>query len=249
MAEEETNFDPFEEEEVITEEEEPTPKEEPEEEPKGTEKEDPKDDVEETPADATEPKGEKEEETKEEKMIPESRFKAAIKDVQSKLDQSLEENAKLTATPAPDRSEDPDGYEKHLRLNMSRDLMRKFNDDYDETIKHYQEMAEANPSLNKMVEDNELPAKFAYDLAKRDMEIRELSEARGSDEWKEFQEWKKSDKTETKTETVAESLASQEPAADSLPKNLNRATSTKPKPGSSLSNDDYLFGDAGIDKA
>lgn len=238
MDEEETNFDPFEDDDIQEEEETtPEPKEEPEE-------EEPKEDEEEPSDEEEEPKEENEEDDSKEKMVPESRLKAAIKDLKTQLDDALQENAKLTAKPAPDRATDPDGYERHLRLEMSRDLMRKFNDDYDEVIKHYQEMAEINPTLNELVEKNELPAKFAYDLAKRDMEIRELSEVKGSDDWKEFQEWKKN-KT-SKKETVADSLASD--MAKPLPKNLNRATSAKPKAGSS-SDDDYLFGDAPIDNA
>lgn len=241
MENEEPDFDPFEEDEVITEEEPVEP--EPQEPPTPDEEEEPP-----SEDDEPEPK-EQEEDDPKEKMIPESKFKAAIKDVQSKLDEALNENAKLTAKPTPDRTADPDGYEKHLRLSMSRELMRNYNEDYDDVIAHYQEMAKVNPSLNQLVEENELPAKFAYDLAKRDMEIRELSDARGSDEWKEFQKWK-AGKTEQKDgASVAESLASQENAASKLPKNLNRATSAKPKPGKSQSDDDYLFGDAQIDKA
>lgn len=228
-------------------------------------------DVEDAPAETTK-KGSKEEETEEEstdetdeesdeaessdeadeddetsgqeKMIPESRFKAAIKDVQDKLDAALQETAKLKATPVPDRESDPDGYERHLRLEMSKSLMREFKPDYVEVIKHYQEMAKVNPSLNQMVADHELPAKFAYDLAKRDMEIRELTEARNSDEWKEFQEFKKN----KGKKTVADELAEPTNKAPKLPKNLNRATGVNQK-ARALSDDDYLFGDNPLDRA
>lgn len=186
-----------------------------------------------------EPKGETEEEVASEKMIPESRLKAAIKDVQDKLDAALQENAKYKATPTPDREADPDGYEQHLRLEMSKALMREFKEDYVEVITHYQEMAKASPHLNDMVAKHELPAKLAYDIAKRDLEIRELTEARKSEEWKEFQEFKKN----KGKSNVAEALALPASKAVKLPKNLNSATSAKPK-ADSQSDDDYLFGDS-----
>ena len=236
----ETEFDPFEE-ETVTVEEENAPAE-TEEQKEETSDDESEEETEEESTDETEeeadPSGEAETATNE-KMIPESRFKAALKDIQEKLDSALQENAKYKAVPAPDRNTDPDGYEKHLRLEMSKSLMREFKPDYEDVIKHYQEMAKVNPSLNQMVADAELPAKFAYDLAKRDMEIRELTEDRNSDEWKEFQEFKKN----KGKKSVAEELASPTNTAAKLPKNLNRATASKPKANSS-SDEDYLFGDS-----
>lgn len=237
----ETNFDPFEETPPQTDENDA---------PAETQEEDEVSDKEEGEEESTdeaetedEPAGETEDKTNsKEKMIPESRFKAALKDVQEKMESVLQENAKLKATPAPDRENDPEGYEKHLRLEMSKALMREFKPDYVEVITHYQEMAKLNPSLNQMVADHELPAKFAYDLAKRDLEIRELTEARNSDEWKEFQEFKKN----KGKATIADDLVSQNPALK-LPKNLNRATASK-KLGNRVHSDDedYLFGDRKI---
>lgn len=180
----ETNFDPFEVETTTQEEEAPAETEEVEEQSDEEEGEEESTDEAET---EEEPTGETEDKTNsKEKMIPESRFKAALKDVQEKMESVLQENAKLKATPAPDRENDPDGYEKHLRLEMSKSLMREFKPDYVEVITHFQEMAKLDPTLNQRVADHELPAKFAYDIAKKDMEIRELIKARNSDEWKEF---------------------------------------------------------------
>lgn len=232
MNEEETNFDPFDETADTTVEEVEEEVEETEEDPKGeTEESDDEDE--------STDESEEEEEGASEKMIPESRFKAAIKDVQDKLDAALQENAKYKTTPTPDRDSDPDGYEKHLRLEMSKTLMREFKEDYVEVITHYQEMAKVNPHLNDMVAAHELPAKLAYDLAKRDMEIRELTEARNSNEWKEFQEFKKN----KGKATVADDLASPTSKAVKLPKNLNRATAAKPR-ADNQSDEDYLFGDS-----
>lgn len=242
MSNEETNFDPFEEETETHEEDTTVEPEKEEVEKQDGENEETSDESEgetDEESDETESTDEEADETSE-KMIPESRFKAAIKDVQDKLDAALQENAKFKAVEAPDRDTDPDGYEAHLRLEMSKTLMREFKPDYVEVITHYQEMAKVNPHLNEMVAKHELPAKLAYDLAKRDMEIREMTDARNSDEWKEFQEFKKN----KGKKSVAESLA--EPtnkASTKLPKNTNRATASTPR-AENQTDEDYLFGDA-----
>lgn len=229
-TDEETNFDPFEEEAVTTEEDVSTETEVEEESPE---------DEESTPED--ESTDEPEEEEPKEKVIPESRFKAAIKNLQDQLDGALQENANLKAqsNPPPNRDEDPEGHEAHIRLEMSKSLMMEFKEDYVEVIKHYQEMAKTNPQLNEMVAKAELPAKLAYDLAKRDMEIREVVEARNSDEWKEFQEFKKN----KGKKDVANELAKTSNTALNLPKNTNRATESIPK-NVSPDEEEYLFGDA-----
>lgn len=230
---EETEFDPFEEEEsTVVNEDEETEQEEPDDTPEDEEQETTDEESEDEP-----------EETKDEKMIPEGRFKAALKDVQDKLDEALKKNAEYEAQSinVPDREDDPEGYEQHLRLEVSKKFMMDFKDDYVEVIKHYQEMAKVSPHLNDLVAKDEMPAKLAYDLAKRDMEIRELSEARNSDEWKEFQEFKKSKGKQT---TVADDLATPSNKAK-LPKNLNRATASTPK-SNDTSDEDYLWGDSSL---
>lgn len=162
-----------------------------------------------------------------EKMIPESRFKAALKDVNEKLSKAEQRLAELSAAPAPDRQNDPEGYDRHVRIETSKAIMAETHDDYDEKIAHFQEMAQANPTLNDLVGNHALPAKFAYDLAKRDMEINELSNARNSDEWKQFQEWKKNKGAAVETapqKTEAAKQLSMPKAANVAAKvpNLNR---------------------------
>ena len=227
MSDEE-NFDPFEEESTTHEEEDTTV--EPEEEEVETnedeettdestdETEEETTDEEESSDDETEV--EDKDETSEEKQIPESRFKAAIKDVQDKLDEALQENAQLKAVEAPDRNEDPEGYEAHLRLEMSKQLMSEFKDDYQEKMLHFREMAKNSPHLNNVVAIHELPAKLAYDLATRDLEIREMTEARQSDEWKEFQEFKKNKGKAKKEETTIADELGKPTSKAKLPKNI-----------------------------
>lgn len=190
---------------------------------------------------AEEEQGEQEEETpasketevdKSEKMIPESRLKAALKAQEDNFNRKLAEA--LPPTPAPDRDEDPDSYDRHQRLEISRDIMRESHEDFDDAINHFVEMAKINPSLNDIVANHRMPAKMAYDLAKKDLELKEVQDFRNSDEWKAFQEFKKSG---GKAETTAEKLTSR----PKVP-NLNRsATNVKPDARKSSDNDDDLF--------
>lgn len=203
-----------------------------------------------TKTDGTPPEGEKgDQSSNDNKMIPEHRFKAALKDVQDKLDAVMAENATLKAQPAPDREKDPEGFALHTRMEASKAVMREFKPDYDEVIKHYVEMAKVNPELNERVAAAALPAKFAYDLAKRDLEIRDLMAMKDSDEYKEFQEFKKSKAEAAKaaeggneqnktSQQVTKSLTSRVP-------NLNRATdvSKANAKSSKEDEDEYLFGD------
>lgn len=155
-----------------------------------------------------------------EKMIPESRFKAALKDVNAKLTERDRELATLKAQPAPDRATDPDGYDRHVRIETSKAIMMETHEDYDEKIAHFQKMAETSPSLNEIVGNHAIPAKFAYDLAKKDMEITELSNLKDDPEYKEFQEYKKQKANSADT---AAKLSSEKPAkAASKVPNLNR---------------------------
>lgn len=97
-----------------------------------------------------ETKGEEEEETpaseddkenKSEKLIPESRLKAALTDQESRL------RRELTQTPiqAPDRNTHPEEYENHMRMEFSREAMRDAHPDYEEKILHYIEMEKSKP--------------------------------------------------------------------------------------------------------
>lgn len=183
---------------------------------------------------------------KSEKMIPEHRFKAALKDVTEKLQEAQQKIAAMEAKPAPDRASDPDGYDRYMRIETSKAIMRDAFPDYDEKIIHFQEMAKVNPVLNDVVANHQAPAKMAYDLAKRDLEIQELSKTKDSDEWKEFQEWKSKQKKEATSgsaDTAAQLKAGNKAVevAAKVP-NLNRtATSVSSKEKPSSNEDDDLF--------
>lgn len=156
-----------------------------------------------------------------EKLIPESRFKAALKDATDRMEKLQQENASLKAVPAPDKNTDPEAYILHMKIETSKAVMRKTHKDYDTVIAHYQEMAKVNPYLNQAVVDADIPAQYAYEVAKQDLELNDLRKVLGSDEWKQFQEWRKS-----KEEASEEKLVEQKPAVakqTGVP-NLNRST-------------------------
>lgn len=177
---------------------------------------------------------------KSEKMIPEHRLKAALKDVNEKLSKAEQRLAELTATPPPDRASDPEGYDRHVRIETSKMIMAETYDDYDEKIAHFQEMAKVQPELNTIVGNHHAPAKMAYDLAKKDLEIKELTGLKDSDEWKQFQEWKKSGgKVPAQEPEKALDLKKTAKETPKVP-NLNRNLPSAARPKTS-SEDDELF--------
>lgn len=178
-----------------------------------------------------------------EKMIPESRFKAALGDVTKKLEEATSKLAKYETAPMPDKNTDPEAYELRRKVDMSREMARDTYSDYDEKILHFNEMAKANPTLWDIVAKDGNPAKLAYNLAVKDLNIREAEEFRKSDDFKQFQEWKKSQQTGTAPTTQA-SAAAKQLTANATPKvpNLNKtATASSPTKVSTRDNDDDLW--------
>lgn len=178
-----------------------------------------------------------------EKMIPESRFKAAIKDVSDKLEKAQSELNQMKATPPPDPVADPEGHNLHLRVEISKQAMMDAYPDYAAKIAHFQALAKDSPHLNDAVAASKNPAKLAYDIAAKDMEIAELMELKGSDTWKKFQEFSKTQAAEAKK---AEEVQ-KKPVLALAPKvpNLNRSpdvSRSKEKSG-----DDDLFADSKLD--
>jgi uncharacterized membrane-anchored protein YhcB (DUF1043 family) len=183
------------------------------------------------------------------KMIPEHRFKAALKKVTDELDQTnakLKEYEKPPEVAAPDKDIDPEGHDLHIRMEASKSVMMEMKPDYQEVINHYATLAESNELLNQAVAKHPLPAKLAYDIAKRDLEIKEAMEVRNSDEWKEFQEFKKNKTTAAVTTTPEETTLGNKinRGLKAVP-NLNRTTNASPnrnvRHASNGDNDDDLF--------
>lgn len=206
-----------------------------------------KQETEATPAEAQD--GEKDQS---DKMIPEHRFKAALKDVTDRLDAAQAELAQMKQQPAPDRNADPDGYDLHIRVETSKAIMAETHEDYNEVMQRYIEMEKANPAIAQVVAAHQLPAKYAYDLAKKDMEIRELSTLKTSDEWAEFQAFKKMKAENAEKEAQAAVAAAKQEqqkqtkteAISKVP-NLNRATDVSTaKDQNTSTEDDELFAGA-----
>lgn len=202
--------------------------------------------------DGTPPEEEKETEQSD-KMIPEHRFKAALKDVNDKLEAANAKLAQMESRPVPDREADPDGYDLHMRMETSKAIMAETHTDYNDVIRHYQEMEKANPFIAQAVAAHPIPAKHAYDIAKKDMEIRELSTLKQSDDWTQFQEFKKQKEKEAKEAAKAASAAAkgaeqqeQQSGVKAVSKvpNLNRATDVSAKKPAKVDEDDELFAGA-----
>lgn len=189
---------------------------------------------------------------KSEKMIPESRLKAAIKDVNDKLVNAERELAAMKAAPRPDPARDPQGAALHDKIEMSKAIMMDTVADYDEKIAHFQGMAQAEPSLNAIIAGSKHPAKMAYDLATKDLEIKDLYKLKDDPDLKEFKAWK-AQKAAAKTDTddaaetgidTATQLAGKKKtdAATAIP-NLNRNATSVGRDTKKSDNDDDLFSD------
>ncbi len=179
------------------------------------------------------------------KLIPEHRFKAALKSAAERAEKAERELAERdkVVVPVPDKETDPKGHERHVRMDASVQVMRELRPDYQEVIDHYATMAESNPLLNQAVEADPLPAKLAYDIAKKDMEIKDALKLKESPEYKEFLEFQKNKTKQPKIDDpktdkrVTRSLGA-------VP-NLNRSTNASPnrnvRTRSNGDNDDSLF--------
>lgn len=155
---------------------------------------------------------------------------AALKSERQKrqeLEKRLKEYQEKEASniPVPDKEEDPEGYEFHLKLTLSRDLMAEVYSDYAEKATVFQKIAANNPLLLAQFQKHPYPAKFAYETAKQHLELENYKEATKSPDWKEFQEWKKQ-KSEIKAPKEETESELRKKAALSVP-NLTKLTSKK----------------------
>lgn len=96
----------------------------------------------------------------------------------------------------PDVFEDPEAalryFEKKTnqailneRVNMSREMMKTFKEDYEEMEQVFVDMANENPSLRDQMFRSSSPAKFAYETAKKHSEIQQLTTPEGLTAYKE----------------------------------------------------------------
>lgn len=162
------------------------------------------------------------------KLIPEHRFKAALKSASEraeKAERELAERNKPAPVPVPDKVTDPIGHAQHIRMEASVEMMREMMPDYQDVIDHYATLAADNPLLDQAVDSAKLPAKLAYDIAKEDLRLKELRKLADSDELKEFREWKK---TKSATPPADESLNKKVATGLRAVPNLNRSTNASP---------------------
>lgn len=184
------------------------------------------------------------------KFIPEHRFKAALKKVTDELEATkgkLAEHEKPEPIPVPDKDTDPDGHALHTRMEASQMVMRDLVPDYQEKIDHFAKMAESNPLLNQAVAAHAIPAKLAYDIAAKDLEIKEALNIKGSDDWKKFQEWQKTQKEQPQVDEQAKLGEKVKNGLGRTVPNLNRSTNASPNRNvrkvSAAGGDDPLWDD------
>lgn len=191
-----------------------------------------------------------------EKMIPESQLKAALRNVTKERDDARRELAAKNAPPAPDGTKDPEGRRLYDKMEMSREMaIRQYGEQtYNEAIEHFHEMAKATPSLYDVIAKDTHPAQMAYDLAMKDKELTELEGLKGSDEWKQFQEWKKTggaapaqgaQQSGSSAAQTAAGLSGQRQATDAASKvpNLTRTAPNVNRDLGKTSSEEELFGD------
>lgn len=168
------------------------------------------------------------------KMIPEHQFKAALKQVTSERDEARALLADKNKAPPPDRTKQPAEYDLDLRVEASKQAMMRSVDDYDTMIEHFREMEKANPLLTQIVSGDAAPARMAYDLAKRDLEFKEMGTSRTNGDWDAFKAWQASGKP------AKQEAASTERKTPAKVPNLNRtATGIDPnRKGKASDNDD-----------
>lgn len=180
------------------------------------------------------------------KFIPEHRFKAALKSATERAEKAEAEAAKLNAPPpieVPDKVADPEGHAQHIRMEASVSVMREMRSDYQEVINHYATLAKDNPLLDQAVTADPLPAKLAYDIAKRDLEIKKVDEVLKSGDWDKFQAWK-AEQAKNPTDPKTKQPDAAAARLGAVP-NLNRSTNASPnrnvRQNSNGDNDDDLF--------
>lgn len=159
---------------------------------------------------------------------------AALKDERNKRQSFETENKQLKErlakyekgeTAVVEDDVDDDTFKE--RAETSREIMNELVSDYAEKETVFLELCKAEPLLALQMRRSKSPAKFAYEKAKEHIEHKQYLEDRTSDQWKEFQEFKKD------PAKYAEKLAKQaEESPDDKRKksalkvsNLNKATS------------------------
>lgn len=106
------------------------------------------------------------------------------------------------------------------RTETTRALMVEFKPDYEAMEEIFLGLADNDKSLKVKLRNSSNPAKFAYETAKAHVEYEAFKENIKSDEWKEFQEFKKSKKKPPEDPPEVK----RKKTALSLP-NINKATS------------------------
>ena len=110
------------------------------------------------------------------------------------------------------------------RIIASREIIMDFKEDYEEKEQIFMDLNDDDPYLGVKMRNSKNPAKFVYDTAKKHLKTQEVSKVTESDDWKEFQEWKKGGK---KSKQVGETPQQKRKKSALSTPNINKAASTK----------------------
>lgn len=147
-------------------------------------------------------------------LLDEREKRQAAQKRAEELEQQLAELAKKPDEKAPSVFEDEEGAFRHLeakledarlqdRIDMSREFMSMFKDDYDAREQQFLELAKGDAELVRKLRSHPNPAKFAYETAEKH---ERLSKMENLDEWeaKERARLREEVKAELKAELESE---------------------------------------------
>ncbi len=145
-----------------------------------------------------------EEETEKEDLVPVGALKGERhkrQATQQKLDEAYK---KLAEYEGSDLTEDQIKFKEDTDkiITASREIIKDFKDDYDEMEEIFIDLNDEDPYLGVKMRESKNPAKFVYDTAKKHLKTQEVGKITQSDDWKEFQEWKKSGKAKAESPTT-----------------------------------------------
>ena len=96
------------------------------------------------------------------------------------LDQLRAQVAQAQNQNKPDFWDNPEqaiqSVEMKVKAQISEEIAKSQHEDYDSVMDHYEDMIKANPSLYVEAMKTGLPAQHAYNVAKKDLELKEIGD-------------------------------------------------------------------------
>ena len=119
----------------------------------------------------------------EQTMVPLA-AKQAEKERRQKAERELEQLRSQVANAQnqnkPDFWDNPEqalqSVEMKVKAQISEEIAKSQHDDYDSVMDHYEDMIKQNPSLYAEAMQSGLPAQHAYNVAKKDLELKDIGD-------------------------------------------------------------------------